>query len=52
MVELAVTIVKRKRADPDLSALALARRLKCSHTTVIEVLRKAGLYEEPKPRRA
>lgn len=45
--ELKALIIKRRKADPDLSPIALARRLQCSHTTVLQVLREAGLYTEP-----
>lgn len=50
--ELKALIIKRRKADPDLSPIALARRLQCSHTTVLQVLREAGLYPEPVRRRS
>lgn len=51
-VAVKALIIKRKKADPELSAIALARRLHVSHTTVLKVLREAGLYSEPVPRRS
>lgn len=50
MKELVELILKRKRADPDLSPNQLAERLRCSRTTVLDVLRGAGLHAPAVPR--
>lgn len=43
MAQLEELVIKRKRADPELSAEALGDRLGASHTTVRRILRKHGL---------
>lgn len=50
MQALVDLILKRKRADMELTPNQLATRFGCSKTTVLEVLRANGLHTSAVPR--